>query len=99
MAGLCDPLSTLRRCPREHLRMTRGRCGLLLLHHDGLAPSTPCRSPGALCFAPKSGELDSVESDPDRTCPCEGAAISRRAWLSCRSRADSVKSIGGRDAA
>ena len=24
----------------------------LLLHRDGLAPSTPCRSPGALCFAP-----------------------------------------------
>src|SRR6478672_3702244 len=48
MAGLCAPLSTLRRCPRGHLRMTRGRCGSLLLHRDGLAPSTPCRSPGAL---------------------------------------------------
>src|SRR5450631_1351573 len=48
MAGLCAPLSTLRRCPHEHLRMTRGRCGSLLLHRDGLAPSTPCRSPGAL---------------------------------------------------
>src|ERR1017187_8263863 len=32
--------------------MTRGRCGSLLLHRDGLAPSTPCRSPGALCFTP-----------------------------------------------
>jgi hypothetical protein len=32
MAGLCAPLSTLRRCPRGHLRMTRGRCGSLLLH-------------------------------------------------------------------
>src|SRR6476660_3418100 len=41
MAGLCAPLSTLRRCPRGHLRMTRGRCGSLLLHRDGLAPSTP----------------------------------------------------------
>ena len=30
--------------------MTRGRCGSLLLHRDGLAPSTPCRSPGALRF-------------------------------------------------
>src|SRR5262249_38291573 len=48
MAGLCAPLSTLRRDPREPLRMTRGRCGSLLLHHKGLAPSTPCRSPGAL---------------------------------------------------
>jgi hypothetical protein len=24
-----------------------GQCGSLLLHRDGLAPSTPCRSPGA----------------------------------------------------
>src|SRR5450631_3189666 len=52
MAGLCAPLSTLRRCPRGHLRMTRGRCGSLLLHRDGLAPSTPCRSPGALRVTP-----------------------------------------------
>jgi hypothetical protein len=27
----------------------------LLLHRDGLAPSTPCRSPGALRFAPMNG--------------------------------------------
>src|SRR5438034_7694369 len=47
MAGLCAPLSTLRRGPHGHLRMTRGRCGSLLLHRKGLAPSTPCRSPGA----------------------------------------------------
>ena len=47
MAGLCAPLSTLRREPRGPLRMTRGRCGSLLLHRKGLAPSTPCRSPGA----------------------------------------------------
>jgi len=47
MAGLCAPLSTLRRGPRGQLRMTRGRCGSLLLHRKGLAPSTPCRSPGA----------------------------------------------------
>jgi hypothetical protein len=31
-----------------------GRCGSLLLHRDGLAPSTPCRSPGALRCAPKA---------------------------------------------
>src|SRR5438132_3946475 len=48
MAGLCAPLSTLRQYPHGYLRMTRGRCGSLLLHRDGLAPSTPCRSPGAL---------------------------------------------------
>src|SRR5262245_29218120 len=47
MAGLCAPLSTLRRDPRGPLRMTWGRCGSLLLHRKGLAPSAPCRSPGA----------------------------------------------------
>jgi hypothetical protein len=47
MAGLCAPLSTLRRDPRGPLRMTWGRCGSLLLHRKGLSPSTPCRSPGA----------------------------------------------------
>src|SRR5882724_8734762 len=47
MAGLYTPLSTLRRSPRGLLRMTRGRCGSLHLHRKGLAPSTPCRSPGA----------------------------------------------------
>jgi hypothetical protein len=47
MAGLRAPLSTLRRGPHGQPRMTRGRCGSLLLHRKGLAPSTPCRSPGA----------------------------------------------------
>src|SRR6202023_1138726 len=47
MAGLCAPLSTLRRGPHGQPRMTRGRCGSLHLHRKGLAPSTPCRSPGA----------------------------------------------------
>src|SRR5262249_27888015 len=54
MAGLRAPLSTLRCCPRGQPRMTRGRCGSLLLHRDGLAPSTPCRPPGALRSASKS---------------------------------------------
>jgi len=53
MAGLCAPLSTLRGCPREQPRMTRGQCGSLLLHCDGLAPSTPCRSPGASPLHPR----------------------------------------------
>src|SRR5271170_2777725 len=52
MAGLCAPLSTLRQYPQGYLRMTRGQCGSLLLHRDGLPPSTPCRSPGALRFSP-----------------------------------------------
>src|SRR6476619_2480117 len=61
MAGLCAPLSTLRRGPRGHLRMTRGRCGSLLLHRDGLAPSTPCRSPGALRFTPNSDNWADIQ--------------------------------------
>jgi hypothetical protein len=32
---------------RRMSEMTWGRCGSLLLHRKGLAPSTPCRSPGA----------------------------------------------------
>src|SRR5258708_10694948 len=65
MAGLCAPLSTLRRCPRGHLRMTRGRCGSLLLHRDGLAPSTPCRSPGALRSTPINGHHQTGAVGPD----------------------------------
>ena len=38
-----------------HRWARRHRCGSLLLHRDGLAPSTPCRSPGALRSAPNSG--------------------------------------------
>src|SRR5258708_4825392 len=48
MAGLHVPLPTLRQPPRGCLRTARGRCGSLHLHRNGLAPSTPCRSPGAL---------------------------------------------------
>ncbi len=48
MAGLCAPLPTLRRRPYGRLRTARGRCGSLLLHRVGLAPTTHCRSPGAL---------------------------------------------------
>src|ERR1700722_6576365 len=47
MAGLCPPLPTLRLRPRERIRTAWGRCGSLLLHRIGLAPITPCRSPGA----------------------------------------------------
>src|SRR6266849_9947573 len=48
MAGLHVPLSTLRVVPHDTPRMTRGQCGLLRLHCQGLSPFTPCRSPGAL---------------------------------------------------
>jgi hypothetical protein len=37
------PLSTLRRRPREQLRMTRGRCGSLFLQRMKLSFTTPCR--------------------------------------------------------
>lgn len=47
MAGLCPPPPTLRLTPHDARRMTRGQCGSLRLHCEGLAPSTPCRSPGA----------------------------------------------------
>src|SRR5690606_38692631 len=43
MAGLHAPLSTLHVQPHDCPRMTRGRCGSLLLHRNGLSPSTPCR--------------------------------------------------------
>src|SRR4030081_231694 len=71
MAGLCAPLSTLRQYPHGYLRMTRGRCGSLLLHRDGLAPSTPCRSPGALRFTPENG----LHSD---FAPCPKSAMCGR---------------------
>ena len=48
MAGLCAPLPTLHPRPYGRRRTARGRCGSLLLHRSGLAPPTPCRSPGAL---------------------------------------------------
>jgi hypothetical protein len=46
--------------------MTRGRCGSLLLHRDGLAPSTPCRSPGALRFTPVNGHRQFGPAGPFR---------------------------------
>jgi hypothetical protein len=48
MAGLCNPLPTLRRHPHGGLRTARGRCGSLILHRSGLSPPTPCQSPGPL---------------------------------------------------
>src|SRR5436190_6981214 len=64
MAGLCSPLPTLRRRPRERQRTAWGRCGSLLLHRSGLAPPTPCRSPGALRVLnaqPRSRSLASAQ--------------------------------------
>ena len=41
-------LPTLRRRPYGRQRTARGQCGSLLRHRVGLAPTTRCRSPGAL---------------------------------------------------
>src|ERR1700678_2750477 len=70
MAGLCAPLPTLRLRPRERKRTAWGRCGSLLLHRIGLAPITPCRSPGA-----QSPQLDQeVRREP----PCVPGTLKER---------------------
>ncbi len=58
MAGLHVPLPTLRRHPRGCLRTAWGRCGSLFLHRRGLAPLTPCRSPGAPVEKPQPTRND-----------------------------------------
>ena len=47
IAGLCVPRPTLHRHPHGCRCTARGQWGSLLLHCSGLAPPTPCRSPGA----------------------------------------------------
>jgi hypothetical protein len=53
--------------------ITRGRCGSLLLHRDGLPPSTFCRSPGAPVHHIKTYRVGSTtavnlgDSDPVET--------------------------------
>jgi hypothetical protein len=47
MRGPCSPPPTLRLTPHDVRRTTKGQCGSLLLHCEGLSPSIPCRSPGA----------------------------------------------------
>src|SRR5262249_47685948 len=44
--------------------ITRGRCSSLLLHRDGLPPSTFCRSPGAPVHSIKGGGADSASGQP-----------------------------------
>src|SRR5713101_9951213 len=68
MAGLHTPLSTLHVRPHDRPRMTRGRCGSLLLHRNGLAPSALCRSPGA------PGPGPSLEHRLSQMTPAELAA-------------------------
>ena len=79
MAGLCDPLSTLRHALAGRRRMTRGQCGLLNLRCKGLPPSTPCRSPDAfscqdLVLAPTSlrGPVETSAALPEISAPTSG---------------------------
>src|SRR5262245_47706540 len=59
------PLSTLRVLPHSSVpRMTRGQRGSLLLHCDGLAPSTSCRSPGAPWLNPTPHAIAVYASRP-----------------------------------
>ena len=61
MAGLHAPLSTLH-APHGCPRMTRGQCGSLLLHCNGLSPSTPCRFlPAHLVLTPAK-EAETTEA-------------------------------------
>lgn len=50
---------------------------MLLLHRDGLAPSTPCRSPGALPFRPQP------EPTPIRTVSAKSYNSYKAAHLGC----------------
>ena len=62
--SLRTPLSTLRLQPHDRTRMTRGRCGSLRLHRNGLAPSTFRRSPGAPVHTRRAAEFAaSVDKD------------------------------------
>src|SRR3954452_18826138 len=71
MAGLRAPLPTLRRRPRGRRRTARGRCGSLLLHRSGLAPPTPCRSPGALAHADRDERVAPLQPGPETFEGCE----------------------------
>src|SRR5580704_1367941 len=101
MAGLCAPLSTLRQYPHGYWRMTRGRCGSLLLHRDGLAPSTPCRSPGALRSTPMNGHRQTGPVGPFHPGVRRLPPVRRRDAGAVavvgrgRSRGDAVRALAG----
>jgi hypothetical protein len=95
-AGVLHFGSELR--PRERRRMTRGRCGSLHLHRKGLAPSTPCRSPGALANDP-SPKWRVHRSSRDHVDSCSGGRChllrsgSRQRHLFCRFRRSPRKPV------
>src|ERR671932_762438 len=78
MAGLHAPLPTLRRAPRGDRRTARGQCGSLDLHRRGLAPPTPCRSPGALPLA-KSARAAARAAKRERRVAARGIARNQAA--------------------
>src|SRR5216684_5575954 len=69
------PLSTLHVRPHDRPRMTRGRCGSLLLHRNGLAPSALCRSPGAPDSGPSSIDDLPAGVDPTATLVALGRGV------------------------
>jgi hypothetical protein len=91
--GTRDDRSSLHHRPCGRRRTAQGRCGSLLLHREGLSPSTPCRSPGALRKPAPSGLMQCSELkgrprslEPSRA-PVNAARINnatqgvdRRAW-------------------
>src|SRR3954465_7467583 len=79
MAGLHTPLSTLHVRPHDRPRMTRGRCGSLLLHRNGLAPSALCRSPGAPDSGRSRGDYRGSGVDPKADLPVYSITSSARA--------------------
>ena len=72
MAGLRVPLPTLHVRPHDRPRMTRGRCGTLLLHRKGLAPSVSRRSPDAPSrFLRATSRRDAPVAEGDLALPDE----------------------------
>src|SRR6266851_1402214 len=88
MAGLCAPLPTLHCRPCGRQRTARGRCGSLLLHRNGLAPSTPCRSPGAHEAIPAAPGASSVLEHERRHQFGHGCDAERSASWHDRQRVD-----------
>src|SRR6516164_4321139 len=84
MAGLRVPLSTLRRWPYDHRRMTRGPDDWLGLSGVTLSSTTPCRfGTGALVLLPwcggatgaplpeaKLSPQEMCHASQEETCPC-----------------------------
>ena len=83
MAGLFAPLPTLRCRPHGRPRTARGQCGSLLPHRVGLAPTTRCRSPGALrkildmCGRPPGRKKNLLDDSARSRYACHGRACQK----------------------